>query len=114
MNIFTKVKNINENRIIDKSSMGLILFINLILISIFAKYYSIKSDLDNPLIPKYMVSLAYEPYIKKGIILSIGFLVLLILKYLKQNVLVIVIALALIWFYFFTNHNIGSWSTQIK
>ena len=112
--IFKKIDRINQLRITEGFSIGFIVFLNLILVSIFAKFYQIKFNLDNPLIPKDLIVLAFEPYAKKGVIVSCGLLIVLTLKFLKQNLFVIIVSLILISIYLFTNHHIGSWNTEIN
>ena len=112
--IFKKIDRINQLRITEGFSIGFIVFLNLILVSIFAKFYQIKFNLDNPLIPKDLIALAFEPYAKKGVILSTGLLIVITLKFFKQNLFAIIVSLIFISIYLFTNHHIGSWNTEIN
>lgn len=85
-----KLREINEIKIVKIFSTVSLLMINLMIVWIFLNYYNIKSNLTNPLIPESLISYVFEPYIKKGMILSIGLLVFMILKSIKQNFLVII------------------------
>lgn len=85
-----KLKEINELKMVKILSTISILLTNLIIISIFLHYYNVKSNLTNPLIPESLFSYAYEPYVKKGVILSIGLLIFMIFKSIKQNLFVVI------------------------
>lgn len=105
-NIINKLNRINELKLIKGIGIGLILYINLLFISIFAQYYSDKLIFENPFIPKENIFLMFEPYAKKGFILSMGFPVILILKFIRQNFLVIITAMMIILAYYLTNNTI--------
>lgn len=98
-----KIIELNKSNKIDKISIGIILVINLFLVSIFAQYYSTKLNLTNPLIPKYLAFEIFEPYALKGFITSIGLLFTLILRFLKQNLFSLIIGIIIICIYIFTN-----------
>jgi hypothetical protein len=85
--------------------MFLILLLILLLVSIFAHYHSTKLNLTNPLIPKYIAFEIFEPYPQKGFIISIGLFVALALKFLKQNLLSLIVCSIIICVYIFTNFN---------
>ena len=103
MNKLIEVNQLKSTNII---SIVLILYINILMVSIFAQYYTNKFNLENPLIPRELVTVMFEPYAKKGFILASGLPIILILKFIKQNLLVIIGALILIAAYYFTNHSI--------
>ncbi|MEN9929508.1 MAG: hypothetical protein RLZZ231_1429, partial [Bacteroidota bacterium] len=57
-----KLKEINRNISIEKTSNSLIMLALLHLLNIFAFYYKTKLNLINPLIPKYLAFELFEPY----------------------------------------------------
>ncbi|MNE92329.1 hypothetical protein D3C80_1900400 [compost metagenome] len=79
----------------------------------FAQYQSMKLNFQNPLIPEKLIEMATLPYLKKGIILSIGLFITLLLKYMKRNFFAFCIALALIAYYILSDHYFGGWHTQL-
>ncbi len=101
-----KLSEINQLKSTNIISIGLILYINIFIISIFAQYYTNKLNLNNPLIPKELVTVMFEPYAKKGFILAGGLPIILVLKFLKQNLLVIIGAIILIAICYSINHSI--------
>lgn len=68
-----------------------------------------KQNLDNPLIPKDLIVLAFEPHALKGGILSIGLFVILIFKAFGQNLIVIIVAIILLIWYLISAETLGSW-----
>lgn len=97
----SKLSEINNNKIIKILSVLTILYINLLLISIFAQYYFYTLSLDNPLIAKEAIIKLYNPYAEFGFILSIALPIILILKFIKQNLLVTLISLSFIVTYYY-------------
>ena len=98
-----KLKEINRNVSTEKTASGLIILALLHLINVFAFYYKTKLEIVNPLIPKYLAYELFEPYAVKGIILTIGILVATLLKFFKQNLLVILVCAIIIALYYFTS-----------
>ncbi len=98
-----KLKEINRKSIVSKSLNVFILLLILHLIFIFTVYYSTKFNYSNPLIPTYLVFEVFAPFAEKGMILSIGLLMIIALKNFKQNLLAIVICLIIIALYYFTS-----------
>lgn len=82
-----ELKEINELKIIKIFSIVSLFYLNLMIIIQFLNYYTIKMDMSNPLIPESLIDYSYEPYIKNGLVLSTGLLILMILKLMKQNLL---------------------------
>ena len=83
-------ENLNDKKTIKILSIATILYINVLLIFIFAAYFRNKMNLTNPLIPKNLVDLSFEKYALKGLILSCGLPVLFLLKFWKKNFAVVV------------------------
>ena len=73
-----------------------------------------KLKMNNPLIPEYLIKMATTPYLKKGIILTLGLIIIFISKFYKKNLLAFSVLILLIIYFIFSNHYIGSWNTQIK
>lgn len=96
------LREINRKSIIVKISNILITIVILLLLNVFAVYYSTKLNLTNPLIPKYLAFEIFAPYAVKGFILTLGLLIATSLKFFKQNLIAIVICLLVIVLYIFT------------
>ena len=101
--ILEKLKEINQKRSVEKTSNVLILLVIILLLNIFAVYYSTKLNLTNPLIPKYLAFEIFDPYAAKGIILTFGILIATTLKFFKQNLITIIVCLVVIALYYFTS-----------
>jgi uncharacterized membrane protein len=97
-----KLKEINRNVSTEKTSSGLIILALFYLVSVFAFYYKTKLEIVNPLIPKYLAYELFEPYAVKGIILTIGLLLATTLKFLKQNLIAILVCVVVITLYHLT------------
>jgi hypothetical protein len=98
-----KLKEINRNISIEKTSNSLIMLALLHLLNIFAFYYKTKLNLINPLIPKYLAFELFEPYAIKGVILTIGISIATFLKFFKQNLLIILVCIILFAMYYLTS-----------
>ena len=98
-----KLKEVNRNRSTEITAKILIVLTIFHLLSVFCVYYKTKLNITNPLIPKYLVYGIFEPYIPKGIILTIGLLIATILKFVKQNLIAIVVCLIVILAYHLTS-----------
>ena len=98
-----KLKLINRKKSVERISNFLIFLPILLLISIFANYYSTKLNLSNPLIPKYLAFEIFAPYALKGTILTIGILLVTALKIFKQNLIAILICVIIIALYYLTS-----------
>ena len=66
-------------------------------------------NLKNPLISQELISDLFTPYADVGFILSIGLMLILVLKFFKQNLIVIIGALILIGFYYLADYN-AAWN----
>ena len=97
----SKLSLINNYKIIRILSILTILYINLLLISIFAQYFFYNLSLDNPFVAKESIIKLFNPYAEFGFILSIVLPIILILKFTKQNLLVILISLSFIVAYYY-------------
>ena len=102
-NIKNQYAALNNTRVAIGVSIVLILFVNFLIISAFAHFQSLKLNLDNPIMPQEYISDIFAPYAKVGLVLSIGLILLLLLKFLKQNLMVIIGAVLLIGFYYLTD-----------
>lgn len=98
-----KLNDINASNNIEKISKILILTITFLLVTIFAKYYQTKMNLQNPLIPEYLAFEIFNPYSQKGFILTIGLFLSLTAKFLKQNLISVIICIVIIAAYFLTS-----------
>ena len=98
-----KLKEINRKSIVEKTLNILIILVLLLLLNVFAVYYSTKLNLTNPLIPKYLAFEIFNPYATKGIILTFGLLIAITLKFFKQNLIAIIICFLVIALYYFTS-----------
>lgn len=108
------LNKLNESKIIKIAIICATSLISLFIIATFAKYYSIKLNFTNPLIPESLVEAVQLPYLIKGMILLCGTIVIFILRRFKQNLYALLIAILLITYYVFSNHFIGGWNTQIN
>ena len=109
-----EIIKLDQSRKIKISTNVGIALIILLAIASFAQYYSMKLNFVNPLIPEYLFEIYAWPFLRKGIILLVGLIVIFILKYLKRNLFAFCIAILLITYYIFSDHYIGGWHTQIK
>ena len=107
-------KKLNQSKGLNISTNILCAFILLFTIASFAQYYSMKLKMNNPLIPEYLIEMATTPYLKKGIILTLGLIAIFVSKFYKKNLLALSISILLIVYFIFSNHYIGGWNTQIK
>ncbi len=98
------ISNANKLTAINVLAFGLIVVIHILLISVFVKYFQIKSGLNNPLIPRSIIDYSFQPYALKGLILSFGLPVILLLKHMKQNILVVIGGITILVTYAFTDH----------
>lgn len=101
--MMTKIKELNASENLEKSSKILILISIFLLITIFAKYYQTKMNLQNPLIPKYLAFEIFNPYSQKGFVLTVGLFFSLSAKFLKQNLISVIICIIIIAIYFLTS-----------
>lgn len=98
-----KLNEVNKSATTEMISKILILVVTFLLITIFAIYFSTKMSYKNPLIPKFLAFEVFYPYSQKGFILSIGLFFALISKFLKQNLIAVIICLIIISIYLFTS-----------
>ena len=99
-----KLQKLNQSKGASIGSVCVILYLNLLLVLIFIQYFQNKAALNNPLIPREIVDVTFEQNARKGLILSIGFIVILLLKFTKQNFLAILAWIIVIAIYNFTTH----------
>lgn len=84
-----KLKEINETQLSKIFSIVSILILCMMILFLISDYYQMRINFQNPLIPESLISYASEPYIKKGIVLGLGLIIVVSLKLLKQNLIVI-------------------------
>lgn len=101
--MFKKLDGINKKESFEKMSNAFLLVLIFHLLFIFAMYYSTKFCYNNPLIPKYLAFEVFAPYAQKGVIITFGLLIATIFKFIKQNLIVILICLLVIAVYYFTS-----------
>ena len=99
-----KLNELNEKRITNVFAILSLLYLNLLLISIFAEYFYTSLSLTNPLLPESLINIVFEPYAKKGLIISLGFPIVLLLKFAKKNLLAILGVIFIVALYFSVNH----------
>ena len=109
-----KFEKYNELKMIKIATYFCVAMILLFVVATFAQYYSLKSNLTNPLIPQDLVVMSTKPYLIKGALLISGLLGVLALSFYKKNILALALAMIIILYYIFSNHHIGSWNTQIQ
>lgn len=98
-----KLKEINNKKSVARISNCLIIILILHLLFIFLIYCSVKLSYSNPLIPKYLAFEVFAPYAQKGLMITAGLLIVMPLKFFKQNLFVIIICLVVISLYYLTN-----------
>ena len=101
--MFNKLNEINKKKNIEKIANVFMLMLIFHLLFIFAIYYSTKFNFQNPLIPKYLAFEVFAPYAQKGLIITLGLLIVTILKFLRQNLIIILICLLIIAIYYGTS-----------
>ena len=89
-------------------------FISLFIVATFAQYYSMKLKLQNPLIPEELKEMVVNPYLKKGIVMLVAALGVLILQTLKKHFFALLVALGIIIFLLLSKNYIGGWNTEIS
>lgn len=101
--MFQKLNEINKKKAFELIANAFLLILIFHLLFIFAIYYSTKFNYQNPLIPKIIALEIFAPYAQKGLIITFGLLLSTIFKFLKLNLIVILICLIVIFFYYFTS-----------
>ena len=109
-----KIKNYSQSKKFSFATYACIALILFFIIVTFAQYYSIKLNLTNPLIPKTLVQMIFENYMKKAITLFIGLLLILILTFYKKNVIAFALSVIIIGYYIISNFPIPGWNTQLN
>lgn len=108
-----KIIRFDQSKKIKISTNIVIILILLLILSSFCQYYSMKLNFKNPLIPEKLIEIATKPFLNKAITLSVGIIIMVIMKYFKRNLFALCIGILLIVYYVFSNHYIGGWNTQI-
>lgn len=95
-------REINQNKKNSITANVLLIILILHLLFVFAVYFSTKLVFQNPLLPKYIAFETFAPYALKGLIVTFGLLTAILLKFLKQNLIVIVICIIVITIFYCT------------
>lgn len=98
-----KLREVNRSRSTEIAAKVLIVLTIIYLLSVFCFYFQTKLNITNPLIPKYLITYVFDPYAFKGLILTIGLLIAVILKFVKQNLPVIIVCAIVIMLYHLTS-----------
>lgn len=98
-----KLNAINNQKRVARISNCLIILLILHLLFIYLIYCTTKLSYRNPLIPKYLAFEVFAPYAEKGLIITAGLLMVMPLKFFKQNLFAIIICLVLIGLYYLTS-----------
>ncbi|MFY7987916.1 MAG: hypothetical protein EKK56_04900 [Flavobacteriaceae bacterium] len=106
-------ENLNNSKKIKVITYVCLAFISLFIVASFGQYYQMKLNFQNPLIPEYLVKMATNPYLEKGIIMILGVIGVFGLLNFKKNFYALLIAIGIVLFYVFSKHYIGGWHTQI-
>ena len=106
-------ENLNNSKKIKVITYVCLAFISLFIVASFGQYYQMKLNFQNPLIPEYLVKMATNPYLEKGIIMIVGVIIVFGLLNFKKNFYALLIAIGIVLFYVFSKHYIGGWNTQI-
>jgi hypothetical protein len=85
----------------------------LFIVGDFSKYYSLKLSLTNPLIPKTIIEMAFQQFIRKAIFLFSGLLVVLSFIFYKKNVYAFGLSVFIIGYYILSNLHVPGWKTQL-
>ena len=106
-------ENLNNSKKIKVITYVCLALISLFIVASFGQYYQMKLNFQNPLIPEYLVKMATNPYLEKGIIMFVGVLGVIALLNFKKNFYALLIAIGIVLFCVFSKHYIGGWNTQI-
>ena len=106
-------ENLNNSKKIKVITYVCLSFVLFFILASFGQYYSMKLNLQNPLIPEELVKTVTNPYLEKGIIMLVGVLGVFALLNFKKNFYALLIAIGIILFYFFSKHYIGGWHTLL-
>ena len=107
-------ENLNNSKKVKVITYVCLAFISLFILATFAQYYSMKLKLKNPLIPEELKEMVVNPYLKKGIVMLVTTLGVLILQSFKKHFFALLVALGIIIFFLLSKHYIGGWHTDIS
>ncbi len=104
-------ENLNNSKKIKVITYVCLAIILLFIVVSFGQYYQIKLNFQNPLIPEYLVKMATNPYLEKGIIMIVGVIIVFGLLNFKKNFYALLIAIGIVLFYVFSKHytNYDTW-----
>lgn len=103
MNMLEKLNSLNNIKKIELASNVLIILLIFHLLYIFTVFYSTKLNLENPLIPQQILIAVFAPFAQKGIFITLGLLLILPLKFFKQNFFVVVLCIITFAIYYLTS-----------
>lgn len=98
-----KLNSLNNKKQVEVVSNILIMVLIFHLIYIFKVYYATKFNFSNPLIPKYLAFEVFAPFAQKGLSTTLGLVLIMPLKFFKQNFIVVLISLLILAIYYATS-----------
>lgn len=107
-------EKLNNSKNIKVLTYVCLAFISLFIVASFGQYYQMKLNFQNPLIPEYLLKIAANPYLEKGIIMIVGAIGVFALLNFKKNFYALLIAIGIVIFYIFSKHYIGGWYTLLE
>ena len=93
------LENLNNSKKVKVTTYVCLAFISLFIVATFAQYYSMKLKLQNPLIPEELKEMVVNPYLKKGIVMLVTTLGVLILQRFKKHFFALLVDLGIIIFF---------------
>lgn len=94
------LRELNKNKAIKLIANGLQIFTSISILWVFLNIYQTSLLIDNPFIAQDLFYEVIKTRLTGGIILCFGLLVMMILKSLKQNLIISIIGILTIIFYF--------------
>jgi hypothetical protein len=108
------LENLNNSKKVKVTTYVCLAFISLFIVATFAQYYSKKLMLQNPLIPEELKEMVVNPYLKKGFVMLVTTLGVLILQTFKKHFFALLVALGIIIFFLLSKHYIGGWHAELS
>lgn len=108
------LENLNNSKKVKVTTNVCLAFISLFIVATFAQYYSKKLMLQNPLIPEQLKEMVVNPYLKKGIVMLLAALGVLVLQTFKKHFFGLLIAVGIILYFLLSKHYFGGWHTDIS
>ena len=101
------MKKLNQNQYIIIGANGLLIFSTLLILGIFSTLYQFYLDTSNPIIPKNLLYELNALKILAGLYITFTILVMIILKLLKQHLLIVIIGIITVISYYAVINNGG-------